>query len=292
MTRRGYDPADFGQAVDDDYRGFEIGEEETARGPLILALALGVLIVFAAVVWNTYRQGVREEGGKVPVVAAEAEPFKLRPAEAGGHVVPDIHRRIFDEFEQAPADSDDMLLGEDVRVAEVHKVPPSELGQGGPPLELHPGAAADSDPATGMPNALADQVRALAELEARADEPGEIEVAALADPRPARTPEPVLIPDPPSPSASERFGFSPDGLFMVQVAAFRSRDAAETAWQRALATKPALYGGAAKDIQRAELGARGVFYRLRAGAFASRGEARAFCEALKAAGDECIVVQR
>lgn len=33
-------------------------EEDAARGPLILALAVGVLLVFGAVVWNTYRQGI------------------------------------------------------------------------------------------------------------------------------------------------------------------------------------------------------------------------------------------
>ena len=61
MTYRNHD-ADFGP-YEEEYRGFEIRDDETARGPLILTLAIGVLIVFAAVVWNTYRQGVRPQDG-------------------------------------------------------------------------------------------------------------------------------------------------------------------------------------------------------------------------------------
>jgi hypothetical protein len=43
-------------------------------------------------------------------------------------------------------------------------------------------------------------------------------------------------------------------------------------------------------IQRADLGSEGVFYRLRVGAFADRSEASAFCDAVKEAGANCIVV--
>jgi hypothetical protein len=49
---------DFGP-YEDEYRGFDIRDDDSGRGPLILVLALGVLLIFAGVVWNTYRQGVR-----------------------------------------------------------------------------------------------------------------------------------------------------------------------------------------------------------------------------------------
>ena len=55
---------------DDDYLGFDAREEEAARGPLILTLAIGVLLIFGAVVWNPYRQGVRPEGEGLPSVLA------------------------------------------------------------------------------------------------------------------------------------------------------------------------------------------------------------------------------
>jgi len=76
----------------------------------------------------------------------------------------------------------------------------------------------------------------------------------------------------------------------VQIAALRSEEAAETAWKRVTASAPELYYGATKIIQRADLGSEGVFYRLRVGAFADRSEASAFCDAIKDAGANCIVV--
>ena len=72
---------------EDDYRGFEIRDDETARGPLILALAIGVLLVFGAVVWNTYRQGVRSNGAGIPSVIADNTPYKRAPEERGGATV-------------------------------------------------------------------------------------------------------------------------------------------------------------------------------------------------------------
>jgi hypothetical protein len=66
--------------------------------------------------------------------------------------------------------------------------------------------------------------------------------------------------------------------------------AAEAAWRKASSARPDIYQGASKQIQRADLGAKGVFYRLRVGTFAERSEASAFCDALKASGENCIVV--
>ena len=42
MSRYRYG-ADEASPFEDDYRGFDIRDDETARGPLILALAIGVL---------------------------------------------------------------------------------------------------------------------------------------------------------------------------------------------------------------------------------------------------------
>ena len=88
MSRgRGEPDYDFGP-YEDEYRGFEIRDDETGRGPLILVLALGVLLIFAGVVWNTYRQGVRPTEGGLPVIASQDAPYKRSPDERGGVEVP------------------------------------------------------------------------------------------------------------------------------------------------------------------------------------------------------------
>ena len=73
---------------------------------------------------------------------------------------------------------------------------------------------------------------------------------------------------------------------------YKRQDAALNAWTRLQNTAPDLFEGANLDIQRADLGARGVFYRLRVGSFADRDAAKGFCTEVKAAGKDCMVVAK
>ncbi len=82
------------------------------------------------------------------------------------------------------------------------------------------------------------------------------------------------------------------GGFLVQIAALRSEGAADTAWDRLARRDPALFANATKDVQRADLGGKGVYWRVRAGYFAQRDEAVRFCDRVKTLGQECIVVVR
>lgn len=250
---------------DDDYRGGDAREEETARGSLILTLAIGVLLIFGAVVWNTYRQGVRPEGEGLPSVLAEDAPIKAAPAEAGGTVVENTDIRFFDEMDASDRE------------------PAVGLASAGAVLA---GASAVSD---GLPtNLRRGPVEPVTDL---TDAPPPAEV--VAEPAPAA--EAVVTPT--QPAALEvpqgprvRFAFAANGAYLVQIAALRSEEAAESQWKRVTASAPELYYGATKMIQRADLGSEGVFYRLRVGAFADRSEASAFCDAVKEAGANCIVV--
>lgn len=268
---------DESSPFEDDYRGFEIRDDETARGPLILALAVGVLLVFGAVVWNTYRQGIRSNGAGIPSVIADAQPYKRIPDDRGGLEVRDTDKRFYDQMDASDRD--------EVDVADAGA---ADLLQGGPPIELRPGIDdEDTDPENGMPNSIADEVEALADL-SKPDRG--VDMASL-DPAPVpETRFAAPIPAPQPREAVPQFAFSESGSYLVQVAAFRSEDAAEAEWRKSAGEHPDLYRGAGKRIQRADLGAKGVFYRLRIGAFAEKSEAMAFCDALKATGDNCIVV--
>ena len=247
---------------DDDYRGFDVREEETARGPLILTLAIGVLLIFGAGVWNTYRQGVRPDGEGLPSVLADAEPFKRLPAAPGGVAVPNTEIRFYDEMD----------------ASERAPLPEPEPAQ----VELAGAGAAVSD---GEPaNLRRGPVEPVTDL---SDVPA-LPPAAVAD-APVKA-APDAPPDAESQGPRVRFAFDADGDYLVQIAALRSEDAAETAWKRVTASAPELYHGATKIIQRADLGSEGVFYRLRVGAFADRSGASAFCDAIKEAGANCIVV--
>ena len=264
-------------AFDDDYRGFEIRDDETARGPLILALAIGVLLVFGAVVWNTYRQGVRDRASGVPTVIADTQPFKRVPDERGGVVVPDTDKRFYDDMDES-----------DRPKPVVNAAIDGDMLDGGPPKQLRPGmeprVQGDAYATSEKPDGVIDQDRALAELDAPTPAVSNEHNLDLPDIEPPR----ATVVEPAKPAA--RFAFSSGGAYLVQIAAFRSESAAEDAWRTSSNARPDIYMGAEKRIQRADLGAKGVFYRLRAGAFDEREDAANFCDAIKQTGSNCIVV--
>jgi hypothetical protein len=47
--------------------------------------------------------------------------------------------------------------------------------------------------------------------------------------------------------------------------------------------------GKSRDVERADLGDKGVFYRQRIGPFASADDARTYCEGLKTRGQDCLI---
>jgi cell division septation protein DedD len=80
--------------------------------------------------------------------------------------------------------------------------------------------------------------------------------------------------------------------YWVQLAALRSEETARAAWATMDKRYPGLLTSVRMDIQRADLGPQGVYYRLRAGYFGDRGQAGAFCDRVKGTGAVCMVVAK
>jgi hypothetical protein len=74
----------------------------------------------------------------------------------------------------------------------------------------------------------------------------------------------------------------------VQLASQRSETEARTTAQAMVNRYGPLFGGASLEVQRVDLGDRGIFYRVRVPA-ASRGDAQNLCVNIKAAGGDCVL---
>jgi sporulation related protein len=79
------------------------------------------------------------------------------------------------------------------------------------------------------------------------------------------------------------------GGYVVQVTARRSKADAQASFLALQSKFPRQLGGRTATFQRADLGAKGIYYRAMVGPFASAGVADQFCGSLKAAGGGCIV---
>ena len=77
--------------------------------------------------------------------------------------------------------------------------------------------------------------------------------------------------------------------YAVQVSSQHSETEAQSSFQAMRAKYPGLLGKREPIIRRADLGARGIYYRALVGPFASAEEAAAMCSSLKAAGGNCLV---
>ena len=75
----------------------------------------------------------------------------------------------------------------------------------------------------------------------------------------------------------------------VQVSSQRSEGEAQAAFRSLQAKFPDQLGGRQPSIHKADLGAKGTYYRAMVGPFANAGEASQLCSSLKAAGGQCLV---
>ena len=83
----------------DDLATFDAREEEDERGPLLLIAAVVALVMFGAVVWVAYSNGVSDGGAnRIPRVAANEDPYRVRPEDPGGVETPDTQYEVYDRL--------------------------------------------------------------------------------------------------------------------------------------------------------------------------------------------------
>jgi cell division septation protein DedD len=127
--------------------------------------------------------------------------------------------------------------------------------------------------------------------------PDQTETAALGAAAPAETVDTTAADaEAPMSAGPPRLAPTPafvsNGPYVAQLAALQSEAAVDQAWRRLSSRAPQLFAPARLDVERADLGPRGVYYRVRAGYFADRANASRFCERIRQMGQDCIVAAR
>jgi len=241
--------------------------DDGRRGPLLLAGALLIVLVFAVVVWNAYSDGVQSDTAEIAPELSTSGAFKTPPRQIAA----------------APAP------------VETATVEPAVADLAGPP----PGAAGEERPATPPPAEAttppASKYTAPPPAPLKAPEKAPVTAPAqTASVKPAPVPAvapPTAAAPPPSvqPAAAGAYkpAFQSSGNHVVQIAATSSEASASTEWMRLQKAHPDLLASAERFIQQADVNGRTV-YRLRVGSFASKADAVSFCTAFKAQGGNCL----
>lgn len=96
----------------------------------------------------------------------------------------------------------------------------------------------------------------------------------------------------PAPAAAKPAKVAAKGAYVIQISALKDEKSAKTAWRSLQKRFPSVLSGHALDIEKADLGAKGTWYRVRAAGFASKDAAAGACAKLKASGQACMVKKR
>ncbi len=291
-------------APSDDVRVFDGGEDdddvEGSRLPLLIVIALLVLAAFGAVVWLAYQKGVERGHSEVPrVIAAEPGPAKVAPTNPGGTATPYTGLKIY----QQPAPSEDGGSAEAVPPPAAPPVTKPNTMAGAKPqiLPTVPMAAPAKPVAASTPAA---NPPAKPTMTAAAPAPAKPIAATMPPPKPAPVkpavetkPTPVQVAVVPSKPATMvpakpvvTPAAPPAGAGLLQIGSYKSQAEADAAWTAYKAKHASMLAGLSPDVQQADLGAKGTWYRLRI-VTGSKDAAAALCTKLKADGSACIPVR-
>lgn len=238
--------------------------DRRSRPRVLMAAAVVAALAFAgaaALVWT----GERAREGEVPMIVADAGPFRVRPAEPGGLQVPNQDQLVYQRMgggDPEPRRRIEVLLPPPEAPMPVPRpAPPAEVAAEAAPAPEPPQPAAPAPAAPSAPAPAAPSAQAAARL-----------------------------PLPPPPPQAE-IGPAPraEGGIQVQLAAVGSEAAVQAEWTRLRSRMPDLLADQTLTVSRGEREGQ-PFWRLRTGRFADPAAARGFCERVRARGFTCFVV--
>lgn len=264
-----------------------------ARGPAFTIVPVVLVAAIAGgVVWYSYPRGTAfQQDRPVPIIRADASPWKVVPQDPEGMDIPWRDSTVFDTLRGG---GDDNVASSRVE----NLLPEAEK-----PLEraaLFAGAET-AEPAAPVITASAEPAKAEDITEDITADAAPVKTA----PAPAAKPEPaVAAATPPQDEAAATAAktepaagtatatTAATGDYFVQLGSLSSPDNAKQSWKTLQGLFPQQLEGLEMRVQEADLGAKGKFYRVQGGPVAET-RAKAICEAVAAKRPGgCLVVHR
>jgi hypothetical protein len=253
-----------------------VGDRREAEEPppqrlLTVAAALAVMAVFAGGLWFAYHEGIRHAGdgaADVPLIRADRRPMMVRPAEPGGLRIPDRNMLIYDPGK---------------RLAE-HLLPPPEQPMARPTAAA---ARVGTPPTAAAPTNSAASA-SLVPAPATGSAPAGVLAGQVAA-RPSGTPASSAAAAKPQ-DAAHGTPSTKSGNVRLQLGSVRSASAARLEWDRIRKRNSDLLAALSANAVRADLGGRGIYYRIETGPVGGLAANR-ICGELKQRKIGCVIVR-
>lgn len=258
----------------------------------LLSIVAGVIVltIISMVAWAVWPSGSDQEDS-VPVVRADEAEYKVQPDEPGGMPIPNKDSTVFESMgDSASGEKKTENLLEDQEQPMKKEVVFEESAENN---------SEDTPPPTPTPVAV--------------DEPkAKVEESAPASTVPKETPKEEAKPTPVKEDVKvekkktniietlkEEAGTQKEttakakpaakGSVYIQLAAVKSEADTKSKWAKLQSTYPSLKSLSMRS-QKADLGAKGIFYRIQAGPL-SAAAANSTCAKIKSAGGACIIAK-
>jgi cell division septation protein DedD len=255
---------------------------------LFVGAAAGVAMI--AVGLFAYKAGERRGAeGVAPVIVAGAGPDKVRPDQPGGMDVPNRDKQIYERLNpdrgQQPPRVERLLPP-----PETPMTPPKQVAaaQPNPPGQA---PAPPQVPALSPSNSFSTPVTPASNAAPPAAEPAKMvtpQIPGAVQPQAATKPE-----APTTKEAAKVTAVQPaaGGTYRVQIGALRSEEDAQKTIAQAKRNGGELLSHLSFDVKRADLGEKGVYYRVQVGPLADSSAASSLCDKLKDRKVGCMVVR-
>lgn len=272
------------------------------RSAVYAFVAVAVLAGTGAVWFYGSRSGLWSDGGSPPLVQASSSPIKERPEQPGGMAVPDRDKEVYSTLRGAPPmqDRDETLMPP----PEQPVMPPEPSGAGSAgvagSIDLsrpEPSAAAEPPgPTPPMPESIAELPRSDESAVAPSLPPGEVRAPSLpSEPETALATPPATSADSAGSGRMARVAPGPEipgrYTYRIQLGALRTASTARERWGKLRTAHPDLLGDLVPRFERADLGSRGIYYRLQVGPFMAKALAVSRCDELKKRNLGCFIVR-
>lgn len=265
-----------------------------ARGPLLGGMVIVALIsVLVGVVFFSYPEEQAAEADKaaVPIIRADAGAIKVLPQDPGGMDIPYRDSTIFETFAERKGgrevenlldDAEEPMERSQIFAGLKTDLQVSDDNQ----LNLKIAVPKKTAPVEEKTEAVADAVIAQAPAQ---EESAPVPVVSAAKPEALAAIVPA-VGDAARPAAPQKV--MTKGAHMVQLGSLRSEDAARQEWAILKTRFPGQLSGLDLNVQKIDLGAKGVFYRIQGGPV-EEAQARAICSSMEASRPGgCFVVKR
>lgn len=256
-------------------------------------------ITLAGVVgWFVLSPQYTQESSELPIIRRPQTAVKIRPENPGGMEIPNQDKDVYSIVEKKNIDN--TVVENLLPTPETPKLPDivpevSDIDENAKNLdEIVDEVAEEKTTAEEVSEAIEEKVEKAKETvnETIPEKP-----ADLLNKEEAKPAEKVEVKKEEKPAekiaeTTQAPTQQTGGNWQIQLIASKNKDAVEKAWND-LSNRYSLLKSYSHEIQTSDLGAQGIFYRLRAGSFADKNAAAAACAALKKQGlNDCITKER